>query len=121
MAIDTHQMLMELVEKRKSILKGKKSAFPDFCFHPPYTHPSVAKNEMIPVPRQSPIGTFPDASYLPSNNVSYFSSLFPDRTSSQQPALDNPNPFLLNSSFSDIGHSFVNVMSSSAALSWTHV
>jgi hypothetical protein len=121
MAIDTHQMLMELVEKRKSILKGKKSAFPDFCFHPPYTHPSVAKNEMIPVPRQSPIGTFPDASYLPSNNVSYFSSLFPNRTSSQQPALDNPNPFLLNSSFSDIGHSSVNVMSSSAALSWTHV
>jgi hypothetical protein len=115
MAIDTHRMLMELVEKRESILAWKKSAFPDFCFHPPYTHPSVAENRMLPITGQSPPGNFPDASYLPPNNVSYFSSLFPDQTSSQHPALDSPNPSLLNSSFSEVGQSFANVQSSSAA------
>jgi hypothetical protein len=115
MAIDTHRMLMELVEKRESILAWKKSAFPDFCFHPPYTHPSVAENRMLPITGQSPLGNFPDASYLPPNNVSYFSSLFPDQTSSQHPALDSPNPSLLNSSFSEVGQSFANAQSSSAA------
>jgi hypothetical protein len=61
------------------------------------------------------LGNFPDASYLPPNNVSYFSSLFPDQTSSQHPALDSPNPSLLDSSFSEVGQSFANVQSSSAA------
>jgi hypothetical protein len=115
MAIDTHWMLMELVEKQESILAWKKSAFPDFCFHPPYTDPSVAENAMLPVTGQFPLGNFPDASYLPLNNVSYFSSLFPDQTSSQHPALDSRNPSLLDSSFSEVGQSFANVQSSSAA------
>ncbi|CAK9860777.1 unnamed protein product [Sphagnum jensenii] len=77
MAIDTHRMLMELVEKRESILAWKKSAFPDFCFHPPYTHPSVAENRMLPVTGQSPLGNFPDASYLPPNNETSGLSTYP--------------------------------------------
>jgi hypothetical protein len=93
----------------------EKISISDFCFHPPYTHPSVAENGMLPVTGQSPLGNFRDASYLPPNNVSYFSSLFPDQTSSQHPALDSPNPSLLDSSFSEVGQSFANVQSSSAA------
>lgn len=45
-ALDTHRMLMDLVEKRESVLSWKKSAFPDFCFQPPHTHSSLRKSEM---------------------------------------------------------------------------
>lgn len=45
-AVDTHRMLMELVEKREAVLSWKLSAFPDFCFRPPYIHPSVPENEI---------------------------------------------------------------------------
>ncbi|KAG0558050.1 hypothetical protein M758_10G001000 [Ceratodon purpureus] len=45
-AIDTRRMLMELVEKREAVLSWKKSAFPDFCFRPPYIHPSVTEDEV---------------------------------------------------------------------------
>lgn len=44
-AVDTHSLLMELVDKREAVLSWKLSAFPDFCFRPPYIHPSVAGNE----------------------------------------------------------------------------
>jgi hypothetical protein len=43
--VETHRMLMELVEKREAVLSWKRSAFPDFCFHPPYIHPSVPEDE----------------------------------------------------------------------------
>ena len=45
-ALDTHRMLMELVKKREAVLSWKRSAFPDFCFRPPYIHPSVPENEV---------------------------------------------------------------------------
>lgn len=47
-AVDAHRMLMELVEKREAILSWKISAFPDFCFRPPYIHPSIPENEVSP-------------------------------------------------------------------------
>nr|ACM45448.1 DUO pollen 3-like protein [Physcomitrium patens] len=43
-AVDTYRMLMELVEKREAVLSWKRCAFPDFCFRPPYIHPSVAED-----------------------------------------------------------------------------
>lgn len=43
-AIDTHKMLVEMAERRSAVLSWKKSAFPDFCFRPPYIHPSVTED-----------------------------------------------------------------------------
>ncbi|CAM6127949.1 unnamed protein product [Calypogeia fissa] len=40
-ASDSRNLLLELAEKRETILAGKKTAFPDFCFRPPYTNPSA--------------------------------------------------------------------------------
>ncbi|KAJ7515369.1 hypothetical protein O6H91_22G011800 [Diphasiastrum complanatum] len=48
-AIDVHKMLMELAEKRDSILSWKRSAFPDFCFRRPYTHASVLEDHGVRV------------------------------------------------------------------------
>jgi hypothetical protein len=45
-AVEANRMLMELVEKREAVLSWKRSAFPDFCFHPPYIHPSVPEDEV---------------------------------------------------------------------------
>ncbi|KAL3699785.1 hypothetical protein R1sor_017807 [Riccia sorocarpa] len=42
---DTKRMLMELVDKRDVLLSWKKTAFPDFCFKPPYTHPSFTEDQ----------------------------------------------------------------------------
>ncbi|KAL2652074.1 hypothetical protein R1flu_020202 [Riccia fluitans] len=44
-ANDTRRMLMELTDKRDVLLSWKKTAFPDFCFKPPYTHPSFTEDE----------------------------------------------------------------------------
>lgn len=52
-AVETHRMLMELVEKREAVLSWKMSAFPDFCFRPPYIHPSIPENEGISLQRLS--------------------------------------------------------------------
>lgn len=46
MAANTRRMLMELGEKREAVLSWKRSAFPDFCFRPPYIHPSVLGDEV---------------------------------------------------------------------------
>lgn len=46
-AMDTRGMLMELVEKREAVLSWKRCAFPDFCFRPPYIHPSVPENQVF--------------------------------------------------------------------------
>lgn len=74
-ALDTHCMLMELVEKRESVLSWKKSAFPDFCFRPPYTHSSLRKSEkpsfqedllMKPLNDKWPTATDESISFIPS-------------------------------------------------------
>jgi len=53
-AVDTHRMLMELVEKREAVLSWKMSAFPDFCFRPPYIHPSIPQNEISSLSSETP-------------------------------------------------------------------
>jgi hypothetical protein len=40
-AIETHHMLVDLMQSRDWMLMWKKTAFPDFCFGLPFIHPSV--------------------------------------------------------------------------------
>jgi hypothetical protein len=40
-AIETHHMLVDLMQSRDWMLMWKKTAFPDFCFSLPFIHPSV--------------------------------------------------------------------------------
>ncbi|BFI23363.1 hypothetical protein MPTK2_1g01390 [Marchantia polymorpha subsp. ruderalis] len=44
-AKETRRMLTEMADKRDLVLSWKKTAFPDFCFQPPYTHPSFTETE----------------------------------------------------------------------------
>jgi len=47
-------MLTEFVDKRDEVLSWKKTPFPDFCFRPPYIHPSVSENvQLHPMPMLS--------------------------------------------------------------------
>lgn len=83
-AIDTHRMLMELVEKRESVLSWKKSAFPDFCFRPPYTHPSVTENETANFHGESFAKILTGNSAVARNSVIPFPNLVPGPFSNQQ-------------------------------------
>ncbi|KAG6541685.1 hypothetical protein Mapa_016950 [Marchantia paleacea] len=44
-AKETRKMLTEMADKRDMVLSWKKTAFPGFCFQPPYTHPSFTETE----------------------------------------------------------------------------
>ena len=91
-ALDTHCMLMELVEKRESVLSWKKSAFPDFCFRPPYTHSSLRKSEkpsfqedllMKPLNDKWPTATDESISFIPSvfSNSGLHQQIIADKSS----------------------------------------
>eukprot|EP01018_Ginkgo_biloba_P014649 Gb_20931 [translate_table: standard] len=59
-ASETRRMLTELVDKRDQVLSWRKNPFPDFCFHPPYVHPSVLEYvKLYPMPND----TYPTTMY----------------------------------------------------------
>ena len=44
-------MLNELVDKCDEVSSWKKTPYPEFCFHPPYIHPSVTESiQLHPMP-----------------------------------------------------------------------
>lgn len=50
-AIETQKMLNELVDKCDEVSSWKKTPYPEFCFHPPYIHPSVTESiQLHPMP-----------------------------------------------------------------------
>lgn len=42
-ASDSQKMLLEMVHKRDEALGLRKNPYPDFCFRPPFVHPSVVE------------------------------------------------------------------------------
>ncbi|KAH9304149.1 hypothetical protein KI387_008553, partial [Taxus chinensis] len=50
-ALEARRMMNELFDKCNEVLSWKKNSYPEFCFHPPYIHPSVTESiQLHPMP-----------------------------------------------------------------------